>query len=272
MATKNETTVNELKINYLSESDYNTALSNGEVNENEIYMTPISNSDITVSSSGSGNAVTSITASGNTLTVTKGSTFLTTHPSVTKSTDSTSTASPSHGKTFTVIDSVTRDTYGHVTKVNTKTITLPSSDTSTDTKVNQTSSTTNSNYPLLASSSTSPTSGFASTAIYNTGITINPSTKTINATTFNGALSGNASTSTKATQDSAGQQINKTYIKGLSVSGRTITYTKGDGTTGTITTQDNNTTYSAATTSTNGLLSYSSNVATTSEIKTYLGY
>ena len=62
---------------------------------------------------------------------------------------------------------------------------------------------------------------------------------------FNGNLSGNALTATKATQDSAGQQINTTYIKGLSVSGKTITYTKGDGTTGTITTQDNNTTYSA---------------------------
>ena len=86
------------------------------------------------------------------------------------------------------------------------------------------------------------------------------------------SCTGNAATATKATQDSAGQQINTTYIKGLSVSGRTITYTKGDGTTGTITTQDNNTTYSAATTSTNGLLSYSSNVATTSELKTYLGY
>lgn len=33
-------------------------------------------------------------------------------------------------------------------------------------------------------------------------------------------------------------------ITGLSVSGKTITYTKGDGTTGTITTQDTNTTYS----------------------------
>ena len=38
----------------------------------------------------------------------------------------------------------------------------------------------------------------------------------------------------KATQDSAGQQINSTYIKGLSISGRTITYTKGNGSTGTI--------------------------------------
>ena len=36
-------------------------------------------------------------------------------------------------------------------------------------------------------------------------------------------------------------------ITGLSVSGKTITYTKGDGTTGTITTQDTDTTYSAGT-------------------------
>lgn len=64
---------------------------------------------------------------------------------------------------------------------------------------------------------------------------------------------GNSATATKATQDSAGQQINTTYIKGLSVSGRTITYTKGDGTTGTITTQDTNTTYSTGTATTSGL-------------------
>ena len=47
-----------------------------------------------------------------------------------------------------------------------------------------------------------------------------------------------------ATKDSANQQINTTYIKGLSASGRTITITKGDGTTSTLTTQDTNTTYS----------------------------
>lgn len=49
--------------------------------------------------------------------------------------------------------------------------------------------------------------------------------------------------STKATQDSAGQQINTTYIKGLSISGKTITYTRGDNTTGTITTQDTDSHY-----------------------------
>ena len=43
-------------------------------------------------------------------------------------------------------------------------------------------------------------------------------------------------------------------ITGLSVSGRTITYTKANGTTGTITTQDSDHTYSLATTSSDGLL------------------
>ena len=57
-------------------------------------------------------------------------------------------------------------------------------------------------------------------------------------------VTGTVAAATKATQDSTGQAINTTYIKGLSVSGKVITYTRGDNTTGTITTQDTNTTYS----------------------------
>ena len=52
-----------------------------------------------------------------------------------------------------------------------------------------------------------------------------------------------ATNATKATQDSAGQQINTTYIKGVSVSGRTVTFTRGNGTTFAITTQDTNAIY-----------------------------
>lgn len=51
-----------------------------------------------------------------------------------------------------------------------------------------------------------------------------------------------AGSATKATNDAKDQAITS-YIRGLSVSGRTITFTKGDGTTSTITTQDTNTTY-----------------------------
>ena len=75
-------------------------------------------------------------------------TFLATHPTITKSADTTSTASPGHGETFTVVDSVTREANGHVTKINTKTVTLPA-DSNTDTKVTQSSSTTSDFRPLL---------------------------------------------------------------------------------------------------------------------------
>ena len=79
-------------------------------------------------------------------------------------------------------------------------------------------------------------------------------------TQLNGKLS-TTGTAAKATADASGNTITSTYetkanaITGLSVSGKTITYTKGNGSTGTITTQDTNTTYSAATQSAQGLMS-----------------
>lgn len=82
---------------------------------------------------------------------------------------------------------------------------------------------------------------------YVDGVTSNIQTQ------LNGKLS-TSGTAAKATSDANGQNIADTYIKGLSVSGRTITYTKGDGGTGTITTQDTNTTYGVATSSTLGLV------------------
>lgn len=57
------------------------------------------------------------------------------------------------------------------------------------------------------------------------------------------ASATNATNATKATQDSAGQTINTTYVKSVTASGRTVTVTKGNGTTSQFTTQD--TTYSS---------------------------
>lgn len=62
----------------------------------------------------------------------------------------------------------------------------------------------------------------------------------VSITRVNSAAS--ADSATKAAQDITGQQINTTYIKSLAINGRTITYIKGNGATGTLTTQD--TTYS----------------------------
>lgn len=66
-------------------------------------------------------------------------------------------------------------------------------------------------------------------------------------------------------------------IKSITRNGTTFTYTCMDGTTGTFTQQDNNATYSVATTSANGLMSASDKakldtieLATIAEVKTYL--
>ena len=53
-------------------------------------------------------------------------------------TDTTSTGAPSAGGTFTAVDSVTRDTTGHVTGINVKTVTLPRDDYSIVSKANPT--------------------------------------------------------------------------------------------------------------------------------------
>lgn len=72
------------------------------------------------------------------------------------------------------------------------------------------------------------------------------------------SITGNAKTATsatKATNDSKDQAITS-YIRSLSISGTTITYTKGDGTTGTLTTQDNNTNNKVTQTNTTGSANY----------------
>mgnify|MGYP001030365291 CR=1 FL=1 len=78
-----------------------------------------------ITSTGAGNAVTNISVSGSTFTVEKNADFLTEHPYITKYADTSSTASPAHGDTFTAVDSISRDENGHVEKINIKTVTLP---------------------------------------------------------------------------------------------------------------------------------------------------
>ena len=70
---------------------------------------------------------------------------------------------------------------------------------------------------------------------------INANGYNITATKFIGNLQGkadsatNADLATKATQDSQGQAINTTYVKGITASNATLTVTKGNGTTSTVT-------------------------------------
>ena len=69
------------------------------------------------------------------------------HADITR-TDTTSTASPAHSGTFTVVDSVTTNARGHVTAINVKTVTLPGSG-NTDAKVQQKGITGAGEYPIL---------------------------------------------------------------------------------------------------------------------------
>lgn len=91
-----------------------------------------------------------------------------------------------------------------------------------------------------------PTSHASSATTYGIGTGSNYGhVKLSDSTTSTSAASAGIAASpaaVKAAMDKANASIT-----GLSVSGKVITYTKGDGTTGTITTQDTNTTYSAGT-------------------------
>ena len=73
-------------------------------------------------------------------------------------------------------------------------------------------STDNVEYPVTARyNTTTGSSYYAEYGRYSTGVTLNPSTNTITATKFKGALTGNADTATKATQDANGKVIASTY-------------------------------------------------------------
>lgn len=72
--------------------------------------------------------------------------------------------------------------------------------------------------PLVWGASNSGIKGFTPTTVTDsvftcTGLYVQPSSGLIHATTFEGALSGNATSATKATQDGNGATISSTYLK-----------------------------------------------------------
>lgn len=97
----------------------------------------------------------------------------------------------------------------------------------------------------------------ASTADYatNAGTATHASSATNASTADYATNAGTAAHATSATYDSAGNSIAARYISGVNITGTTVTFTRGDGSTFSYTTQDNNTTYANvvfATSSTNG--------------------
>ena len=156
----------------------------------------------------SGDAYISINQSGSTVTIT--------HKDITR-TDTTSSVSPAHGGTFTVVKSITSDEKGHITGVDTETVTLPIGNDIDDdgniiiedTKVTQTVTNSDESYPLLLAPN-GQTETTTTTSYFNSGTTLNPNTNTIAAN-----ISGNAGTATTATKigtDTVGSATQPVYI------------------------------------------------------------
>lgn len=216
MATTTDLSV--LKINYLTQAQYNTALSNNTINANEIYFTPVS-----------------------TLGVADGGTGITSNPSMLTNLASTTAAnvfqaSPRPGVTgiLGMANGGTGNAYGL----------LPNNKSATSVNIGvgtwQPKSSTLSKYvwqqKWTTTDFTYTPSGGSATTITDTadiGIWLSAN-ETSNALTanlnidgkiyamggFEGNLTGNASTATKATQDANGANIASTYLK---LSGGTMT-------------------------------------------------
>lgn len=98
-------------------------------------------------------------------------------------TDKTSTAKPSYGGTFTAIKSITSDNKGHITAVETETVTIPSSD-NTDSNVKQVNSTDDADYRVLFSANANDTTS-TSGARKSVNFTANPATGAFYAKGYN---------------------------------------------------------------------------------------
>ena len=177
-----------------------TAQTNGNVYINSVDNTTVTSTHkiygtgaSTVATDASGNVIvnsTNTTYSAGTGLALSGTTINHSN-SVTADTASGSSGAIAFGGTVT-IPSVTYDAQGHITAKGSTSITLPANP-NTDTLVTQTLSTTSSDYPVILSSAT--TTG-TRTTLFGTKITANPSTGNVKATTFTGALAGNATTAT----------------------------------------------------------------------------
>ena len=119
--------LSDLDGRYLEINGYSVVSQSAQIDYNSIQNQPTipsaaSNATITLTAGtdlGTGGNFTTNQSSNETITIN--------HSNVSRS-DTTSTGAPSYGGTFTAVDSVTTSARGHVTALNVKTITIPSSD------------------------------------------------------------------------------------------------------------------------------------------------
>jgi hypothetical protein len=176
---------------------------------------------------GAGTGILRKTAA-DTYEVVANTTYLTAHPTITVAADTTSTASPAFGGTFTAIDGVTRDGNGHVTTLNTKTVTIPTP--SYPTVNNGTLTLAVSGTGLSGSASFTANQSTASTFTVTSNATSANTASAIvardasgnfSAGTITASLSGNASTVTNGVYTTGSQSIagNKTFTDGVYING-----------------------------------------------------
>ena len=115
----NTNTTYKLIVGAANTATANANATNGNVWVNLTNTTGTAAVQDKINFKGSGLTVTNAKTDNNTSVIT----WTWTHPTITRS-DTTSTASPAHGGTFTAVDSVTTNN-GHVTAINVKTVTLP---------------------------------------------------------------------------------------------------------------------------------------------------
>ena len=126
-----------------------------------------------------------------------------------------------NGTGVQVVTGVTKDAAGHVTGITS--VGLKSVNTNTDTKVNMKARGTTKAY--LLGTSTAPTaSNQAVESLAETDVYFDTTAGTLVATTFEGALSGNATSATKATQDGDGKVIKETYATKSEVTNATLVW------------------------------------------------
>lgn len=108
---------------------------------------------------------------------------------------------PAYGGTFKVPYVTVNDT-GHVTGISAHTVTIPASD-NTDTKVTQSLSTANGDYPVILKNSTTATDSPTSTTNYAAAVKVNPSTGNLTVTKINGVAVGSSPKFTDTTYSAA---------------------------------------------------------------------